>query len=585
MPTTAELLARALREAGITRMFGLPGGEILDFMDAARREGIDFLLTRHEATASFMADVTGQIQRRPGVCVATLGPGAVNMTLGVANAYLDQSPLVAITATLARTATRVATHQDLDLNAVYRPFTKLALTLDGEDTEAKVRCALAAAVAPRMGPVHLALPSDVARAEDRVTGRFSPGLLTGGVHEPDAIDQIVTRLQTARRPIVILGLDLNPHTDATAVREFVDRLAVPVFVTPKAKGMLPEDHPLFYGVCGGVSADSVVLECFARADLLVGVGFEPVESDKLWHDTDRIVSLGPVSIAHAEFRPAAEAIGDVNELLATLGRARLGPYDWRPEDRCSFRSGLDAALRPAAPLRGLRLRADAPAARALSARHRARHRRRVREDDYVAGLDQLRTTDLLRVERPLGDELQHPGAMAAVCSSRTIPDSLRDRRRRFRRDGLGEVGTYIRERLHFVTVVYNDSSLEPDRRFAAAAGMPDAWRPLSMPWISPAASPGLGTWTRPRSTMEQLDAGRCRSVDVDGPAVIDVVVKCRRVLPRGSQRHARRDAPRRRSGAQGPKVESIEAPRTTTECRPLFLCGPQQHCRPSGLGH
>ena len=102
MPSCAEVLARALREAGITRMFGLPGGEILDFMEAARRDGIDFLLTRHEATASFMADVTGQIQRRPGVCVSTLGPGAVNMTLGVANAYLDRSPLVAITATLAR---------------------------------------------------------------------------------------------------------------------------------------------------------------------------------------------------------------------------------------------------------------------------------------------------------------------------------------------------------------------------------------------------------------------------------------------------------------------------------------------------
>src|SRR5262245_9676850 len=168
--TTAQALARTLRAAGITRMFGLPGGEILDFMEAARAEGIEFLLTRHEATASLMADVTGQIQRVPGVCVATLGPGAVNMTLGVANAYLDRSPLIAITATLARANVGIATHQDLDLNAVYQPFTKLAITLDGEDTEAKVRRAIAAAISPRMGPVHIALPSDVARSEERVTG-------------------------------------------------------------------------------------------------------------------------------------------------------------------------------------------------------------------------------------------------------------------------------------------------------------------------------------------------------------------------------------------------------------------------------
>src|SRR5919106_1171969 len=164
--TCAEVLARTLRRAGVNVMFGLPGGEILDFIEAARRVGIRFVLTRHEATAAFMADVTGQISGRPGVCVATLGPGAVNMTLGVANAYLDRSPLIAITATHARSAAPYATHQNLDLNAVYRPFTKLALTLDGENTAAQVRQAVRVSVTRRPGPVHLALPSDVARIEE-----------------------------------------------------------------------------------------------------------------------------------------------------------------------------------------------------------------------------------------------------------------------------------------------------------------------------------------------------------------------------------------------------------------------------------
>src|SRR6476660_5576993 len=100
-------------------MFGLPGGEVLDLIEAGRQAGIEFLLTRHEAAASFMADVTGQIERRPGVCVSTLGPGAVNMTLGVANAFLDRSPLPAITAAMARASAPYATHQDLDRNAVY----------------------------------------------------------------------------------------------------------------------------------------------------------------------------------------------------------------------------------------------------------------------------------------------------------------------------------------------------------------------------------------------------------------------------------------------------------------------------------
>src|SRR6185503_14012717 len=143
MPSCAQVFARTLREAGITRLYGLPGGELLEFVEATRHSGLRFLLTRHEAAASFMADATGQLEGLPGVCAATLGPGAVNMTLGVANAFLDRSTLLAITATLARANSGVATHQDLDLNAVYRPFTKLAITLDGEDTEDKVREAIA----------------------------------------------------------------------------------------------------------------------------------------------------------------------------------------------------------------------------------------------------------------------------------------------------------------------------------------------------------------------------------------------------------------------------------------------------------
>ena len=169
MSSCAQVLADTLWDAGVRRLFGLPGGEILDFIDAARGLGMEFVLTRHEATASFMADVTGQINRRPGVCVATLGPGAVNMILGVANAYLDRSPLLAITASTAQSSSPYATHQNLDLNAVYQPFTKMTVMLDGENTAAKVRCAYRTSIELPMGPVHIALPSDVASSKDRET--------------------------------------------------------------------------------------------------------------------------------------------------------------------------------------------------------------------------------------------------------------------------------------------------------------------------------------------------------------------------------------------------------------------------------
>ena len=194
MATCAEVLAQTLRDGGITRMYGLPGGEILDFVEAARKVGIEFLLTRHEATASLMADATGQMQRRPGVCVSTLGPGAVNMTLGVANAFLDRAPMIAITAAAAAAAQPYATHQNLDLNAVYRPFTKMSITLNGEDTAAKVRQAFCCTLEPRMGPVHIGLPSDVSRQPDQQhTDPLSVALMPEPIApaSPEAIDRMV----------------------------------------------------------------------------------------------------------------------------------------------------------------------------------------------------------------------------------------------------------------------------------------------------------------------------------------------------------------------------------------------------------
>src|SRR6185503_14395943 len=206
-------------------------GEILDFIEAARAVGIEFILVRHEAVAAFMADAAGQIARKPAVCVSTLGPGALNLTLGVANAFLDRSPLIAITATTSTAAQPYATHQQLDLNAVFRPFTKETVTLDGVNTAATVRRAWRTTIEPRFGPVHLALPSDVARQPDRQAE--DPAMVGLSPDPPpppgaEAIARMAGEIGKAARPIVILGLDLNPYTDPPAVRRFVEAMGAPV---------------------------------------------------------------------------------------------------------------------------------------------------------------------------------------------------------------------------------------------------------------------------------------------------------------------------------------------------------------------
>lgn len=526
MPTCAEVLAQTLKDAGVTRMFGLPGGEILDFIDAARRCGIEFMLTRHEATASLMADVTGQIQRRPGVCVSTLGPGAVNMTLGVANAYLDRSPLLAITATLSRAAEPYATHQKLDLNAVYRPFTKLALTLDGEDTTAKVRQAIRVSLSPRMGPVHIAVPSDVARTPDRRTGRAADVELAPppvGLAPADAIDRVAREIARARRPILVLGLDLDPRTDVRAVRTFADRLNVPTFVTPKAKGMLSEDHPRFCGVCAGVAGDPVIVDFFERADLLIGLGFEPVESDKLWHQTMKVVSVGPVSIAADQYRPHAEAVGDVSATLGTLMERDLGPFGWPADDIDRFRRDLDRVLRPASPPHG------------LSGYEMTRRLRELCPTDTILTTDvgsiKLITTQAWTSYEPLtffesnglsSMSYAFPAAMAARLQfpERPVLCTIGD-------GGFSmtfaELETCVRERLHFVTVVFNDSALSLIDVAQQKRGHPTyGVRYGSVDFA--AASAALGAWARRVETLEALDTAVAEGLTVDRPVVIDAIV-------------------------------------------------------------
>lgn len=536
MPTCAEVLAATLRDAGVERMFGLPGGEILDFIEAARKVGIEFILVRHEAVAAFMADVSGQIARQPAVCVSTLGPGALNLTLGVANAYLDRSPLIAITATMSTAAGPYATHQQLDLNAVFRPFTKHTATLDGVNTGATVRRAWQTAVTPRFGPVHLALPSDVARQTDR-QAHDAPAI---GLSpdpppppRPDAIVRMRDELTAARRPVIVLGLDLNPAVDPPAVRRFAEAVRAPVFVTPKAKGIFPEDHPQFFGVCSGLAADSVIVDFFARADLLVGVGFDPVESDQLWHHTMKLVSIAPVSIASGQYRPPLELIGDTPGSLTALAECSYGPYDWTREDESRFREELEMRLR--GRLDGHEGRLQHLRLAGLSALDVTRRLRDLFPPDTIVTTDvgsiKLIVSQAWRATRPLtffesnGLSAMGYSLPAAMAAKLAMPD----------RPVLCTIGdggfsmvfadleTCVRRRIPFVTVVYNDSALSliqvaQERRGYADYGV----RYGAIDFA--AASAALGAWSRRVETLDELDAAVNEARALDVPAVIEVPI-------------------------------------------------------------
>ena len=531
MPTCAEVLATTLREAGVERMFGLPGGEILDFIDAAHRVGIEFILVRHEAVAAFMADVAGQIARQPAVCVSTLGPGALNLTLGVANAFLDRSPLLAITATMSTAAGPYATHQQLDLNAVFRPFTKDTIALDGVNTAATVRRAWRTAITPRFGPVHLALPSDVARQPDRQGEDGAMVRLTPDPPPPpraDAVARMADEIARARRPVIIAGVDLDPRVDPPAVRRFAEALGAPLFTTPKAKGIFPEDHPQFFGVCAGLAADSVIVDFFGKADLLVGVGFDPVESDKLWHHTMKLVSIGPVTIASGGYRPHLELIGDTTASLTALAARAYGPHAWTPKDEAAFRDALERQLRGDG--RSASLSGEGLSPLAVTRRLRSLYPPETIVTTDVGSI-KLIVSQAWQSTRPLtffesnGLSAMGYGLPAAMAAKLAMPDrpvlcTMGD-------GGFAmvfaDLETCVRRRIPFVTVVYNDCALSliqvaQQRRGQADYGV----RYGSIDFA--AASAALGAWSRRVSTLEELDQAVKDAVASDRPAVIEVPI-------------------------------------------------------------
>jgi acetolactate synthase-1/2/3 large subunit len=450
----------------------------------------------------------------------------VNMTLGVANAFLDRSPVVAITASLAAGSRAYATHQNLDLEAVYRPFTKTTITLDGIDTAAKTAFALDTALAPRRGPVHLALPSDVARQDEVEAGEWRAHVDAAPPGPPpaDALARMRATLARTRKPVCVVGLDLDPLEDGPAARRLVEALGAPVFVTPKTKGLVPEDHPLFCGVCAGVAADGVIVDFLAAADLVVGLGYDPVESDKIWHQTLPLVSIGPLSIAAGAFAPRDELIGAFGAAVDGLLAGGLPRSAWTAGEIDAFKAEVRRVLAPAGPLHG-----------GLSPYEVTRRLRERMPRDTIATTDvgsvKFVVTQAWTTWEPLtflesnGLSAMGYGLPAAMAAKVRFPGrpvlcTIGD-------GGFGmamaDIETCVRERLDVVTVVFNDRALSLIRVAQTRRGLPDCGVGYGDVDFARVAA-GLGAWGRRVGSLDELGAAVDEALAARRPAVIDVPV-------------------------------------------------------------
>ena len=263
MATTVEVLAAAFKDAGTPFIVGHPGGESVELMEAARQRQMRFLLMKQEVAGAMLAATWGDITGSPGICLSTRGPGATNMVNGVAHAFLDRSPLIAITDSYSRPTYETGLRQRINQIAVYEPIVKWSTTIDAKTVRQQVRRAMRTATGAPPGPVHFEFPqSETTReAGDYVSEPpLMPNWITPGPDRAD-LKPALDMLGKAKRPILIAGLGVYWCGASAEFVQFAERLGAPVLTTTKCKGMIPEDHRLRAGcIIGGLIERKLVME-------------------------------------------------------------------------------------------------------------------------------------------------------------------------------------------------------------------------------------------------------------------------------------------------------------------------------------
>jgi acetolactate synthase I/II/III large subunit len=347
----ADLIVATLKAAGIARGFGIPSGNVLPLMEAMRKGGIDFVLTAHEGSAGFAADVTGRMTKAPGLCIATLGPGATNLATGVGNAWLDRSPLIAITCNLNTDQLGRRIQMWIDHHALFKPITKATFRLEAGRIAETVKEAIRIAMSEPRGPVHLDLPEDVALAPARGDAAAMKALSKILPAPNGAIAKAGELIANARRPVAVLGSSAMRVANPDLLRQVIERHHLPFATTTMAKGMIDEEHPLSLGVIER-SCRQIQRKLLRSSDLIVGLGYDTVEVEYEAWIAD--VPLLNIDIEKADVAPsvkvAHEVTGDLDASLARLAalpaanNARTNT--WTPTALAEHRRAFQAALRP-----------------------------------------------------------------------------------------------------------------------------------------------------------------------------------------------------------------------------------------------
>jgi acetolactate synthase I/II/III large subunit len=317
----AELFIKCLEQEGVQYIFGVPGEENIDLMDAVLDSNIQFIVTRHETSAAFMAGTYGRLTGKPGVCLSTLGPGATNLLTGVANSNMDLNPIVAITGQAGLDRQHKISHQYYDLVHIYEPVTKWnAQVKKGEIVPEMVRKAFQVATQEKPGATHIDLPNDIAGMEVNATP------LTVTSHTlSEAGDQVIQAaaklIEQAKHPLILAGNGITRGHASDSFRALVEKIKIPVVHTFMGKGALPWTNDLSL-LTAGIGGKDYITCGFHQSDLIIAIGFDIAEfQPKNWNPK------GATPILHIDTEEAEtdenypvklNVVGDINENLKKL---------------------------------------------------------------------------------------------------------------------------------------------------------------------------------------------------------------------------------------------------------------------------
>src|SRR6267378_2872736 len=273
----SDLLVAALENEGVSRIYGIPGEENLDVVEAIRSSSIELVLTRHEQAAAFMAATYGRLTGKPGVCITTLGPGALNLTTGAAYALLGAMPMIMLTGQKGIMSSRQAKFQIVDVVSAFKPLTKLSLQIVSTSSiPTLVRDAFRIAMEERPGPVLLELPEDVAGEQGEAIAMVQQHPIEIPVAHRASLDRAAEMILKAKRPLIMLGAAASRPRSTSGIGGFVRRTQIPFFTTQMGKGTVAGGSNLYMGTTA-LSERDYVHEAVDRADLIIAIGHDTIE--------------------------------------------------------------------------------------------------------------------------------------------------------------------------------------------------------------------------------------------------------------------------------------------------------------------